>query len=368
MASPDRRGVIPADGIYLVLTIPPRGRGGADNGNEKRQAARTIKTMRRLSPLLFASILAFAPAARGQGLSPLDEPQAKASKPVPPTNARDKADLEFYVRHLFVWGPQVAVAVGEYKESAIPGMLEVEVTASFRQSSQKKTFYVSQDGQHVVQGTVYKIDDNPFRPVLDTIDNMGAPAFGTEGAAVVVTVFSDFQCPYCAREAKVLRTQLKDEYGGKARVYFRDFPLTQKHDWALAAAVAGQCVQAQSPEAFWTYHDRVFENQRTLTATNLVDKTLEFMAGSGIDSAKLKSCIDSRETLKVVEMSLAEGRAAGVNSTPTVFVNGRKMPGTPQWPQLKAVIDYELEYQQVTHNSGDDCGCALNITLPGFEN
>ena len=324
--------------------------------------------MRRLSPLLFASILAFAPPARGQAPPPLGGPAEKAAKPTPPTNALDKADLEFYIRHLFVWGPQIKVAVSEYKESAVPGMLEDEVAASFQQASQKKTFYVSKDGQHVVQGTVYKIDDNPFRPILDKIDNTGAPAFGMEGASVVVAVFSDFQCPYCAREAKVLRTQLQDEYGDKARVYFRDIPLTQKHDWALPAAVAGQCVQAQSPEAFWTYHDWVFENQRTLTAGNLTDRTLQFMAGSAIDAAKLKSCIDSRETLKIVEMSLAEGRAAGVSSTPTIFVNGRKMSGAPQWTQLKAVIDYELEYQKVTHNSGDDCGCALNITLPGFEN
>ncbi len=324
--------------------------------------------MLQLLPLLFASILAFVSDARGQGLSPLEGPEEKTVKPIPPTNALDKADLEFYVRHLFVWGPQIEVVVGKYRKSAIPGMLEVEVTAGFQQSSQKKTFYVSKDGQHVVQGTVYKIDDNPFRPVLDKIDNTGAATFGAEGASVVVTAFSDFQCPFCAKEAKVLRTQLKDEYSDKARVYFRDFPLTQIHNWALTAAVAGQCVQAQSPEAFWTYHDWVFEQQKTFTPENLVDKTLEFIADSAVDIEKLKSCISSRETLKIVEMSLAEGREAGVNSTPTVFVNGRKMPSGLRWPQLKAVIDYELEYQKVTHNAGDDCGCALDITLPGFEN
>lgn len=317
--------------------------------------------MQRLLPLLLASIFFFPPNA-GRGA-----PAEKAADPVPPANALDKADLEFYVRHLFVWGPQIEVSVGEYKESAIPGMLEVEVTGAYREASQKKTFYVSKDGRHVVQGTVYKIDDNPFRQALDAVDNTGAPAFGAEGASVMVTVFSDFQCPYCAREAKALE-QLREEYDDKVRVYFRDFPLTQKHDWALTAAIAGQCIQAQSPEAFWTYHDWIFEKQETLTAANMVDETVKLMAGGAVDSSKLQACIDSRETLKIVEMSLAEGRAAGVDSTPTVFVNGRKMPGTPQWPQLKTVIDYELGYQQVTHNSGDDCGCAMNISLPGFGN
>lgn len=317
--------------------------------------------MQRLLLLLLASIFFFSPNA-GRG-----SPAEKAAAPAPPANALDKADLEFYVRHLFVWGTQIEVSVGEYKESAIPGMLEVEVTGAYREASQKKTFYVSKDGRHVVQGTVYKIDDNPFRQALDAVDNTGAPAFGAEGASVMVTVFSDFQCPYCAREAKVLE-QLREEYDDKVRVYFRDFPLTQKHDWALTAAIAGQCIQAQSPEAFWTYHDWIFEKRETLTAANLVDETVKLMAGGAVDSSKLQTCIDSRETLKIVEMSLAEGRAAGVDSTPTVFVNGRKMPGTPQWPQLKTVIDYELGYQQITHNSGDDCGCAMNISLPGFGN
>lgn len=322
--------------------------------------------MQRLLP--FILILGLTPHTRAQGLSPLDAPTAKTAAPMAPVNARDKADLEFYVRHLFVWGPQIEVTVDEYQESAVPGMLEVRVTGSFQQASQQKIFYVSKDGQHLIQGTPYKIDDNPFRPVLDKIDNTGAAAFGAEGASVAVVVFSDFQCPFCAKEAKMLRTQLKDEYSGRVRVYFRDFPLTQIHDWAAAAAIGGQCVRAQSPEAFWTYHDWVFENQKTFTPENLTDKTLESPAAGGIDIQKLKSCIDTRETLKIVEASLAEGKAVGVSSTPTIFVNGRKMRGGIQWPQFKSVIDYELEYQKVTHNSGDDCGCALDITLPGFEN
>jgi protein-disulfide isomerase len=313
-------------------------------------------------------ILLVAAGAWAQGLSPLEQKEKEVAKAAAPTNALDKGDLEFYVRHLFVWGPQINVEVGEYKESAVPGMLEVDVIGSFEKSAQTKTFFVSKDGQHVLQGASYKIDDNPFRAALDKVDNTGAPAFGTEGASVMITAFSDFQCPYCAKEAKLLRSQLKDEYSDKVRVYFRDFPLTHMHPWALTAAIGGQCIQGQSPEAFWVYHDWVFENQKTFTVENFTAKSVEFMADKGVDVAKLKSCIDSRETLKVVEMSLDEGRAAGVNSTPTVFVNGRKVPTGMQWTQLKSVIDFELEYQKVTHNSGDDCGCAMDITLPGFEN
>jgi protein-disulfide isomerase len=192
---------------------------------------------------------------------------------------------------------------------------------------------------------------------------MSAPAFGKEGASVVVVVYSDFQCPYCAKEAKVLRTSLKQEYGQKVRLYFRDFPLSI-HPWSKDAAVAGRCIYNQEPDAFWAYHDWIFENQSSITPENLETKIGEFLEGKAADAAKFSECFKNEETLKKVEESIAEGQAIGVSSTPTVLVNGRKLNGSPEWEQLKAILDYELEYQEVTHNAGDDCGCAVELAFP----
>ncbi|MCB9385045.1 MAG: thioredoxin domain-containing protein [Bryobacterales bacterium] len=305
-----------------------------------------------------ASATAFA-----QGLSPLDKPNAEAPKVAPPTNALDKGDLEFYVRHLYVYGPQINVAISDPVESDVPGLLEVTITASRGLQSLERKLLVTKDGKHILEGNSYEIDKNPFRKANETIDTMSAPAFGKEGVSVVLVVYSDFQCPYCAKEAKVLRTNFLHQYGSKARLYFKDFPLSI-HNWAKDAAVAGRCIYNQEPEVFWGYHDWIFDNQKSITPENLETKVGEFLNGKSVDSLKFSQCFKNKETLPKVEESLAEGQALGVGSTPTVFVNGRRLNGSPEWEQLKAIIDYELDYQEVTHNAGDDCGCAIDLAFP----
>ena len=312
------------------------------------------------APLLLCLLAA---GVFAQGLSPLDQPKADTPEVLPPSNALDKADLEFYVRHLFIYGPQINIAVADPVDSEIEGLLEINVTASYRMQSKQHEFLVTRDGKHIIDGKTYEIAKNPFDEINKTIDTMPAPAFGKEGASVVLVVYSDFQCPFCAKEAQVLRTNFRHQYGSKARLYFKDFPLSI-HDWAKDAAVAGRCVYNQEPEVFWDYHDWIFENQKSITAANLETKVGEFLQGKSVDSLKFSQCFKGKETLAKVEESIAEGQALGVSSTPSIFVNGRRVPGSPQWEQLKTIIDYELDYQEVTHNAGDDCGCAIELEFP----
>ena len=315
-------------------------------------------------PLLAAVCLAATLAPAPAQLSPLEPQKPAASDIAPPTNALDARDLEFYVRHLNVYGPDIHVAVGPYEDSELPGLKKVEVEASYQLQSKKHVFYVSEDGSKIIEGQVYSIDQNPFREANELIDVANAPAFGEAGAPLRIVVYSDFQCPYCAQEATVLRNQVKREYAdtGKARVYFRDFPLS-RHEWAEPAAVLGRCMYRADPEKFWAYHDWIFENQESITPQNLAEKALAFAAEQGLDKAKLEQCFYGRETEQEVAASVAEGRAAGVTGTPTLFINGRRL-GSLKWEQLKAVLDFELDYQKVTHNAGDDCGCTVDLSQP----
>ena len=188
-----------------------------------------MATLLRLLPLLF---LLLAPAVQ-----PAD---TKAS-------ALDKATLEAYVRHLSVWGPQIKVEIGDPKPSPLPGMLEVNVHASAGAASQDEILYVSKDGQKIVRGMVFDVKENPFKADLDKLKTDLQPSFGTPGAPVVLVLFSDFECPYCKEEAKVLRTNLLSAYPKQVRLYFKDFPLEQIHPWAKPAAIAGRCVFKQKP-------------------------------------------------------------------------------------------------------------------------
>ena len=153
----------------------------------------------------------------------------------------------------------------------------------------------------MLDGSAYEITKNPFQPNLEKNYHLRPPQlrYRPERRWSIVA-YSDFQCPYCAKEAKVLRTQLMESYPEQVRVYFRDYPL-KTHNWAMGAAIAGRCIYRLEPEVFWRYHDWIFEHQKDITPANLKDKVMEFAAAEGLDSLKLGRCIDSRETEKAIQ-------------------------------------------------------------------
>jgi len=283
-------------------------------------------------------------------------------------SAFDKATLEAYVRHVFVWTSQVKVEIGDPKPSDLPGFSEVEVHASQGQASADETLYVSKDGQRIVRGAVFDVTQNPFKPQLDKLHTDLSPSMGTPGAPVVIVEFSDFECPYCKEEAKALRANLLATYPKEVRLYFKDLPLAQIHPWAMPAAIAGRCIFRQNPAAFWDYHDWIYEAQSDVTADNLKAKVLEYVKGKQIDPLQLEHCMDGKETQAEIDKSIAEAKALGVGGTPTLFVNGRLLTGaSAQWASLRQVIDYEIEYQKTAKNAGEDCGCEVKLSTPGMK-
>jgi protein-disulfide isomerase len=291
--------------------------------------------------------------------------KAPAGKPQIDKPQIDKVKLEAYIRHLFVWPPPIEVAIGDPEPGPMPGFYEVKIRGSQGNASQEETFFVSKDGQKMIRGTVFDVAQNPFKHDLEKLNTEFQPSFGTPGAPVVLVEFSDFECPFCREEAKILRTNLLTAYPKEVRFYYMNFPLETLHPWAKAAAMMGRCIFHQNAGAFWDYHDWIFEHQEEITPENLKDKVLEFAAGKGIDAAQLSKCIDSKATEEEVDKTKEEGHALEVNSTPTLFVNGRRMTGAIQWADLKRVIDYEIDYQKTAKNAGEDCGCSVALPMPG---
>ncbi len=281
----------------------------------------------------------------------------------------DKPTLEAYVRHLFVWPSAIQLQVSDPRPGPLPGFKEITVHASQGKAAQDEYFYISNDGQKIVRGAVFDVAQNPFKPDLDKLKTEFQPSFGTAGAPVIVVEFSDFECTYCREEAKMLRANLLSAYPTQVRLYFKDFPLEQIHPWAKPGAVAGRCIFKQNPGAFWEFHDWIFEHQTEVNPENLNAKVLEFAKGRGkeMDVLQLTRCMETKATLAEVEKNMAEGQALSVSSTPTLFVNGRKLVGTTAWPELRRVIDYEIEYQKTAKNAGEDCGCDVKLpATPGL--
>jgi protein-disulfide isomerase len=188
---------------------------------------------------------------------------------------------------------------------------------------------------------------------------------GTPGAPVVMVIFSDFQCSYCQKEAQSIRADLLKTFPAQVRVYFKDMPIPQIHPWAMTAAVAGRCVFRQKATAFWDYHDFMFGKQNEITVENIKGKIEEFAKSKNLDVDQLNACAASKSASAEVEKSIGEGKLLGVASTPTLFINGRRIPGYVPFENLKQIVEFEIGYQAVNKNAGEQC-CTLPV--PGLLN
>ncbi|HEY6390440.1 MAG TPA: thioredoxin domain-containing protein, partial [Bryobacteraceae bacterium] len=137
-------------------------------------------------------------------------------------------------------------------------------------------------------------------------------------------------------------------------VYFKDLPIARRHPWAPAAAIAGRCIARQKSSSFWTYHDWAFAHQSEITEAGFRAQMLAATEPLALDKEALTACLDSRATEPEVTQSIAEATELGVPGTPTIFVNGRKLP-SPSTAVLKSAIDFEL--QRKTRGLIPDCNC-----------
>jgi protein-disulfide isomerase len=294
-------------------------------------------TFRKLAP---AAFLLFATVAPAQDHS---QPKAEAKRPVAAgKSALNKASLEAYLRNLELWPAQVQVKIDDPKPF-IRGLYEVEVHLSAGGASKDVAFYVSADGKTVLRGTAHNIDHSPFQADLDLLKLDNQPSFGPAGAPLTLAIFSDFECPMCREEAKEIREKAPVEFPKDLRVVFTDFPLESLHPWAKPAAIAARCVFRQNAATFWDYHDWVFEHQPEIKIDNLRAKVLEWAKGKHLDAAQLGQCMDAGATAPEVDAEIAKGKKLQVDSTPTSFLNGRRLVGNVPWPNLSQIIKLELE-------------------------
>ncbi|HUP05176.1 MAG TPA: DsbA family protein [Bryobacteraceae bacterium] len=285
-------------------------------------------------------------------------------------NAFDKAWLETYVRHLWVLDPDYKVAISDPKPSTdLPGLKEISIKVSQGEASQQMKLIVTADGSKIVEGSVYNAGGNPYKSTLEKLNTTFTPSLGTPGAPVVIVEFSDLECPHCKAENQLLREHLIQVFPTQVRLYFKFFPLTNIHPWAQEAAIAGRCVFGNNPGSFWNYTDWVFGQQDAITPQNLRDKVMEWAKGEkDVDALQLGRCIDDKATEKEVNDNAAEAAALEVDGTPTLFVNGRRVPASAaeDWPTLKRVIDNEIAYQETAKDAGENCGCETKLEAPGL--
>jgi protein-disulfide isomerase len=127
---------------------------------------------------------------------------------------------------------------------------------------------------------------------------------------------------------------------------FMDFPLEQIHPWARTAALAGRCGYMQDPQTFWKMYDLIYDNQEVIAAGNAYEKMTDYAGQAGLNLETFKSCMAGPEAAAAVDASIANGRELEIGSTPTIFVNGRRIVGADPHA-LEQFIKYEMAQQKL---------------------
>ena len=260
-----------------------------------------------------------------------------------PASSELQKKIEMYLRYIYAFGPEVKLTVPEPKESEVPGLLvtTVELTSSDGHDSAK--MYISKDGKFLVRGDVTDMAKDPMAENRAKIDLKSVPSVGNANAPVTVVEFADFECPVCKQLHELLRTLLPNY--PQVKFYFKDFPIEQIHPWAKTAALAGRCAYNQDPKAFWKVYDGFYDGQDLISASNAWDKALDFAGQADLNQATFKSCLVSPDAAAAVDASVANAKLLEVNSTPTVFVNGRRVVGADT-ATIERYIQYELANQK----------------------
>jgi protein-disulfide isomerase/uncharacterized protein YciI len=161
-----------------------------------------------------------------------------------------------------------------------------------------------------------------------------APVRGDSKAKLTLVEFSDFQCPYCRSAANMLADLAAAD--PNVKVVFRHMPLAM-HPWALHAARASSCVRGDN---FWKLHDFYFEKQRELTAENVAAKTREYLAGlDSFDAAAFDECVAGSASLDAVRRDVRAAALLGVQGTPTLYANGRRVKASGSIDALRKEIE-----------------------------
>ena len=160
------------------------------------------------------------------------------------------------------------------------------------------------------------------------------PVKGNQKAAVTIVEFTDFECPGCARQHPVLE-RIVTEFRDQVRLVVRDFPLSQ-HANARKAAEAAEAAREQGK--YWEYAAVLFRNQSALG----VDKLRQYATELGLDRARFDASLDSGKFAEKVQRDLFDGRKLGINGTPTLYINGKRIADN-SYESVKSAVESVLK-------------------------
>ncbi|HSG73912.1 MAG TPA: DsbA family protein [Nitrosopumilaceae archaeon] len=237
----------------------------------------------------------------------------------------------------------VAAFVGGYTIS------EISDDESITKEDFQELVDVIKESNQPVQPTTVREPAPQAPSVLKTVSSDNNPLKGNPNAPVTIIEFSDFQCPFCARFFEQTLPLIEKNYveTGIVNLVYRDFPL-DFHKNALPAHIASECADEQN--AFWEYHDVLFDKQsewQSLGFESITERFLAYAEELGLDQLTFTTCLQSNEIVQEIQSDLLSGRQYGATGTPTFFIGNEKfgytkISGAQPYQNFASVIESKL--------------------------
>lgn len=299
--------------------------------------------MARFGSVCLKALLLLVLAAPG---CKAQNPQSATSAAPPGTalDAETARRIRTEIRSRYSVSPQVEIELADPKPGTVPGYDDLVVTFHGGTKKTSFDFLVSKDRKTLAR--LEKIDIS--KDLMSKIDVQGRPIRGGDKAKVTIISYDDFECPYCSTMHAELFPGLTQTYGDKVKVVYKDYPLLEIHPWAMHAAIDANCLADQNGSAYWDFADYVHANRSTISGhseqeafSNLDTAASTQASKHHLDLAKADACFKKQDE-SAVRSSMAEGDKLGVDSTPTLFVNGERISGVIPPDQLRAIINRAL--------------------------
>jgi len=258
------------------------------------------------------------------------------------TKLPSESVVNAFLQQMYGYDASISWKVTSIRPSEAAGLAEVDVTVQGPRGGQSETFYVSSDERHALIGQILPFGSHPFDATRERLQKeMDGPWRGSASAPATLVEFSDLQCPHC-KDAQPNLDKLARE-DKDVRIVFQNFPLPM-HDWAMKAAQYADCIGRKSNESFWKFIESVYAAQSEITAANADDKLKAMADAAGVTGAEIAACAEKPETSSRVEHSIALGTSLDVNSTPTIFINGRMLSaGGLSYEVLRELVDFAVK-------------------------
>ena len=293
-----------------------------------------------LNSILILVLLSALGAAQTTAPKPSLVTRPKPAASATAASLPSEATVDSFLQQTFGYEKDLTWKISSIKPAPVPGLAEVTVVLASPQGQQLSKFFVSADGEHALVGDIIPFGARPFDPAKNALEKgINGPQRGPKDSPVTIVEFGDLQCPACKAAQPTIEGLVAAE--PNARFAFQNFPL-EMHNWAAKGAAYADCVGRASNDAFWKFVAKTYESQSDITAENADQKLTAIADAAGVKGADIAACAAKPETKARIDASLALGRAVDVTSTPTIFINGRKIGNIGQIPAdtLKGLVEF----------------------------